>query len=181
MRCFFAVMIPTDVQQKISDWLHTAPSMLTLPGWRWQAPTTFHFTLRFLSHVSEEEFQRIKQHFAHLPAQPCFNLTLTHCVVFPNPRHPRAIALDIQPCPALNALVELIDAQLTDLGFAADPRAFRPHLTLARNKQAGHQTVELPGSALNLTMSVTCWQFMQSFTKSSGAEYQKLLEYALVT
>jgi RNA 2',3'-cyclic 3'-phosphodiesterase len=177
MRCFFAVMMPVDVQQKISNWLHTFPTLLTLPGWRWQAPATFHFTLRFLSHVSVEEFQRIKQHFAYLPAQPGFNLTLTDCVLFPNSCHPKAIALGIRPCPALAALAELINTQLTTLGFTTDPRAFAPHLTLARNKQATHQTVELPDTALNLSMSVTHWQFMQSFTKPSGAEYHTLIEY----
>jgi 2'-5' RNA ligase len=172
-------MLPSAVQLQISHWLSQFPTLLATPGWRWQQPESWHVTLRFINHISQAQAQQFIKALTAQVQVPCFELTLTHCVWFPNAQDPKALALDLQPCPLLLDLVCQINQSLATFQFPADPRVFIPHLTLARTASAIHPLPDLPTEALNLTLPITHWQLMQSLTQPSGSKYQRLQQFSL--
>ncbi|NKB46189.1 MAG: RNA 2',3'-cyclic phosphodiesterase [Legionellales bacterium] len=180
MRCFCAIMLPSAAQVSIHQWLsQSPPTLLATPGLRWQPPESWHLTLRFLNHVSSLQSQQFITAFASQIQRTCFHITLTQAIWFPNAKNPKGLALALQPCATLVDLAGQINQSVAEFSFPADPRAFLPHITLARTQSVNHPLPDVPSQPLNLTVSVTHWQFMQSFTKPSGSEYQVLQQFSL--
>jgi 2'-5' RNA ligase len=108
---------------------------------KWSDPDNWHITLVFLGNTPETEIdvlQRlIEESFAYISS---FNTQLKGIGVFPNTHNPKVLWLgieDIQPLmSAQTRLVELLQLN----GFAFDKKPLKPHLTLARIRNAAHLT-----------------------------------------
>jgi 2'-5' RNA ligase len=108
---------------------------------KWSDPDNWHITLVFLGNTPETEIdvlQRlIEESFTDIPS---FKTRLLGIGVFSNAHNPKVLWLgieDIQPLmSAQTRLVELLQLH----GFAIDNKPLKPHLTLARIRNAGHLT-----------------------------------------
>ncbi len=110
---------------------------------RWVRPEGLHVTLKFLGPV---QAQRIEEIHAAVAAavrdQPPLTLQVCGLGAFPNLRRPRVLWAGLEG-DDLGALARRVDDALVRLGFAAEPRAFSPHVTLARvNTLKGWGTLE---------------------------------------
>lgn len=139
-------------------------------GLRWTAPASWHITLQFLGNTSPEQFEcivaRLKE--LRLPRIPirleelgCFERT---GVVFAGVRVSPELLLAHQRVIAATALC----------GFAGDMRAFRPHVTLARNKGKG---LREPGAKLRRhpgfsAFSAEEFLLYESFLGAGGSRYE---------
>lgn len=185
MRCFVGLPLPEVYQQGLKTiaetWRPKLRSRMT-----WTRPGNWHLTLFFLGDIPEEAGDRVQEALAAV-RQPRFQLKAGGGGFFPpgGKKPPRVVWAGLDrgddECTGLAARVR--DA-LVQLGFQADQRPFRPHLTLARVKQAKGGD-DWAGLLRDLNarewppvdmLSFVLWQ---SSLKPSGPEYAVLREFPL--
>jgi 2'-5' RNA ligase len=115
---------------------------------RWSRVEDVHLTLHFLGAVPEERLPAITAAVtAVASASPRLHLEVGGAGAFPSPRRARVLWAGVtgELLPLSAAVVEL-GRQLAPLGFPPEERAFTPHLTLGRARDARG----LPGLAAAL-------------------------------
>jgi len=108
---------------------------------KWSDTDNWHITLVFIGNTLETEIdllQRlIEESFSDISS---FNTRLKGIGVFPNSHKPKVLWLGLEDIQSLmstqNRLVELLQLH----GFTIDNKPLKPHLTLARIRNAGHLT-----------------------------------------
>lgn len=111
---------------------------------RWVKRHNIHLTLKFLGQVPSEQLEAVYRAVAQAcEGRPPFVLTVTDLHCLPDLRRPRVICVGVQEeTGELVRLHEAVERELGQLGFPAERRRFRPHLTLGRvRKQAARQQV----------------------------------------
>lgn len=103
---------------------------------QWVEPESLHLTLKFLGGVEQERVDAIVQAVeCRLLDRSPFKMSLRGLGTFPDERAPKVLWLGVdQGKRDLMELSKRIESALYPIGFAADLRAFHPHLTLARIK-----------------------------------------------
>ena len=104
---------------------------------RWTDASTLHTTLKFFGEVEDDLVPFIEDTLAAL-AKPLFAFEVEARGVgaFPEPETPRIIwtGFDAHGGDVLGLLQKTIEKEMEELGFAADPRPFQPHITIGRVK-----------------------------------------------
>jgi 2'-5' RNA ligase len=146
MRLFFALEIPAPVQREIAAFM--ADLTPRLPAARWVRPEGLHLTLLFLGEVATDESPSEGTAPEPLEAlcaavRPCFarqppvTLQVVGGGTFPTGRRARAAWLGVGGARFFAGLHRcLVPAAAAALGREPDERPFRPHVTLARPKDA---------------------------------------------
>ncbi len=142
LRLFFALPIGEagDCLAGVREELARFPRIL-----RPVAPDHYHVTLKFLGDTPGETTRRIIDGFLSLDlvAVPPLPFLMEGLGAFPGTSAPRVIWCGLRVDPQA---MEKIRAPMEDLcashGFAAETRAFRPHLTMARLRRGAR----VPGS-----------------------------------
>lgn len=177
MRAFLALNLPPAVREAL--WAAAAPLRDRGFPVKWVRGDGIHLTLKFLGEVADEReaelvaaLGRASQGARALP------LAVGGFGVFPDFRRPRVVWAGIAPEPGLELLQHRVEQEFAPLGFPAEARPFRPHVTLgraARDARAG----DLAGLEPALgrlrfaeTALVTSVDLMQSTLQSAGAVYQ---------
>ena len=106
------------------------------------APENIHITIRFLGDVSSAKIGAIHESMKKVEFT-AFDCDI-HCLgVFPHLGYPRVVWAGISKgANELTKIAGLLETQLSQLGFRADPKGFSPHLTLARVR-TGRNKAEL--------------------------------------
>jgi 2'-5' RNA ligase len=142
IRTFVALPLP-DAQRALLA-ADLAACAAAAPSYRWVEPDSLHLTLRFLGNVEQTTLERVRGELASIHAAP-FRLALTGRGTFGPRTAPRVVWLGVgegrEGCAALAASV---DAACRAAGLEAEPRGFRPHVTLARARTGGDRLPELP-------------------------------------
>jgi RNA 2',3'-cyclic 3'-phosphodiesterase len=104
---------------------------------RWVKPEGIHLTLKFLGDV---DTRRLPDLYAAIDRacarQMPFEVQVGGSGCFPNARRPRVVWVAVSgESKVLAELQCQIERECTALGYAAEERAFTPHLTLARIRQ----------------------------------------------
>lgn len=103
-----------------------------LGGVRWVAPENFHFTIKFLGPVPEENIEGIASALKEAVSSVSrFVIAARGIGIFPDIRRPRVIWVGLDG-KNLERLVRAVESVLEPLGFAPESRPFQPHLTLGR-------------------------------------------------
>lgn len=103
-------------------------------AWRWNpearryAPGEWHVTVHFIGAVPRARLDELRAQL-EVPVTP-FELRFGEPALWP---HGLAVLLPLDVPPALRQLHEVLGRRLRQLGLRTDERAYRPHLTLARN------------------------------------------------
>jgi len=95
-----------------------------------------HLTLRFLGATEDRKLEPVRQGLSRI-ADRFSPLTLSFRGIgfFPNARRPRVLWVGTAVAlPSLLALQEEVEHLAVESGFPAEPRAYSPHVTLARFK-----------------------------------------------
>lgn len=103
----------------------------------WIPAERLHLTVRFIGHVDDERYRAIARALEPPLAVPAFDLAFAGIGAFPASGPPRVIWAGVSKgLEALQALEREVTARLEATGIAPEDRAYSPHLTLARVREA---------------------------------------------
>ncbi len=138
MRVFVAIEIPREVR----DALTSLSDKWKQSGARasWVRPENMHLTLRFLGEVTREQMQHMAEMLAAAYAAiPALTLAARGAGAFPNRRKPGVLWVGVQALSGdLAAVQQCAEDAARTIGLPPDTKAFHPHLTLARIRDARH-------------------------------------------
>lgn len=108
-----------------------------MPRGRWVSPEILHVTLRFLGDTDEALDPALVALVASLGrrVQSPIDVRSTSLLAFPNPRRAHVLGLHLDDGGATVELASHAEDAVTALGFPAEQRPFRSHLTLARFRE----------------------------------------------
>ena len=183
IRAFIAITLDPKVIDKIADVrAHLKPHMA---GVRWVAPENFHLTLKFLGGIDEATIEPIGAALREqLRLFPRFTINAKGLGVFPDPKRPRVLWVDLTG-DRLVSLASRVESALQPLGFTPETRKFTPHLTIGRWRQADLASGSLVRHLENWRGSefgksnVESVNLIQSVLKPQGASYNQLVTVPL--
>jgi RNA 2',3'-cyclic 3'-phosphodiesterase len=142
MRLFVAVTIDADVIERMSRSIEELRERVAVRAprarVRWVPGDQLHVTVRFIGEANETQADSIATVLG--PSLPLdrFQLVFRGLGVFPERGAPRVFWAGIAAGAEQLAAVEAeVTERLEACGIAPDSRAYRPHVTLARVKDAG--------------------------------------------
>ena len=141
MRLFVAVSLNRDVvhaaEQLVLALQRRASAIAPRAQINWVPSDRMHLTLRFIGHVEPPAAERISAVLATPFPQHAFPLSLAGPGVFPPRGAPRVLWVGITSgSEELQQVRREVEARLATVGLPPDERAFSPHLTLARVRDA---------------------------------------------
>lgn len=144
MRSFVAIELPEDVRRGLGELverLQGSGARLT-----WVKPEAMHLTLRFLGDVDPEPLQRFQELLAKAyEGVERFPLEVRALGAFPNARRPSVLWVGVEPVDGeLSRVQALAEGAARSIGLPPETRAFHPHLTLARVKDADQGAKAMP-------------------------------------
>ena len=133
LRTFIALPLPDEWIGQLGEIIQELSRALPRDV-RWVSPSGIHLTLKFLgptdSRVVPRILDRLVENFAD--SSPPL-LSLSALGTFPTGRNPRVIWAGVSGgAEGLEDLHRRAEQAVGDLGWSADGRPFRPHLTLGR-------------------------------------------------
>ncbi len=181
MRLFVALELPTSMRAALAP----ACERGRRGGILWVPAENVHLTLKFLGEVEYQRIPPLKEALAAAvtTAAP-FRLSLNGCGCFPNGRAPRVIWLGVGEGGAETvAVAGAVEQALAPLGYAAETRAFRPHLTIGRVKdeKSGVTTASAKVKALAAyaapAAEVSALALIKSTLLPAGAAYDEVARF----
>jgi 2'-5' RNA ligase len=153
-------------------------------GIRWVRPHGIHLTMKFFGDVEESRIPEINEAAKVLQGRGAIDLEVKGLGTFPGGKRPRVVWVGIEgDIDRFVSIRDILDGALSEIGFPAEERPFRGHLTLGRVK--GRVPVQLSArldESRNIAlgeMRVEGVHLIQSDLKPSGAVYTPLAFYPL--
>jgi RNA 2',3'-cyclic 3'-phosphodiesterase len=141
MRTFIEIELPAQARaciQKRQDAVRRyLAERASASRFRWTPIDNIHLTLRFLGETTESQQQLLASGLKTVAAEwRPLSLSIGHVGGFPTIERPRVVWLGVQgDLDALRAVQSLVERLAQEAGFEAEPRAYSPHLTIARIKR----------------------------------------------
>lgn len=184
MRAFIAIDLDAGLKETLRDLVRGLTPLA--PNVRWVQASGMHLTLKFLGEISEDQAVAVGHALATIASvSPRFPFRIRGLGCFPPGRSaPRVIWAGVVDEPRLLSVHKAIESACLRLGFEAEPREFRPHLTLGRVKSPGRMERLLQeiarGEGRDLgEMEARRLTFFRSLLKPAGAEYSVIGEFPL--
>lgn len=142
---------------------------------RWVDSACYHVTLKFIGWTRPEAIAAIRDEVAATAAQVAA-VEVQHKAIgaFPTTRRARIVWAGVtDPGGKLAAMARSLDERLGRLGYAAETRAYHPHVTIGRLKVPADLsgTIDPLSDRMFSETSVDSICLYESFMKSSGSEY----------
>jgi RNA 2',3'-cyclic 3'-phosphodiesterase len=150
-RLFVAVPLPPEIREACRELIEPVRTTPSGRYARWVGMDTLHVTLRFLGDTPPDLVPAVAEVVTTACRdRPSFTVTLAGAGSFPpGGRKIRALWLGIaEGADELASLVHALEPGLAALGWSAETRAFRPHLTVARTDATGIRDAALTAQAL---------------------------------
>lgn len=176
-RCFLALLPDTASRQTLQRCRDALERTIAVParGVRWVEPAALHLTLRFLGASGNAQIEYLKHMLPTLaPALPA--IAGHRYGIWPNRARPRLLVLELEADAALSHLASDCEWHARKAGFAAEPRDFRAHVTLARLRP-GCAFGTLPRPSLPIAFDAVA--LMRSALSQPAATYTELARAAL--
>ncbi len=173
MRTFIAIDLDDAVKRQLAGLVERLRS--DCPPMKWTAVENAHITLRFLGEISDRQIEPISRALDEL-ARECepFDIGFEHLGTFGQTGPVKVVWIGISDevggLSRCHAHCELL---LEPLGIARGGRPFRPHLTLARNRNAKNSrqirhAIEAAGATNLGEQSAAAITFYQSTLTERG-------------
>ncbi|MDQ4142794.1 MAG: RNA 2',3'-cyclic phosphodiesterase [Actinomycetota bacterium] len=181
LRLFVAVSVPGPLLARLEE--RTRELRAAWPSARWIPRENQHVTLKFLGPVEAPVLAPVKETVRavaedHAPAY----LTPSFPGVFPSRTRARVLWVGLDdPDDLLAALAADLDTALAPLGFNAEKRPFRAHLTLARFRDPVRVKDDVLGIDLRdfEDFRVSSIELFRSHLHPKGARYEVIESFAL--
>lgn len=188
MRLFIAADIEAPVAAAvgalIEDLRGRAARLAPLAKVTWVAADRLHLTIRFIGDVAEDQAHVIRSVLGPPVNVRPFRLTIEGLGAFPKSGQPRVLWAGLTT--GREALLELereITQRLSAVPVTPEPRAYNPHLTLARVREAsGLRSASLFGGLADRHIGTTAIEaitLFESRLSSTGPTYVPLLRTSL--
>ncbi|PYO07343.1 MAG: RNA 2',3'-cyclic phosphodiesterase [Gemmatimonadetes bacterium] len=174
-RLFIGVPLTDDARRAI---VRSLPK--SLPG-KPVPPENWHFTLRFLGSTSTEARDQIVERLESATCGSPFTIRFSELGAFPNPKRARILWLGIdEGAERLIQLAAIAEGTARSVGFAAETKPFKPHLTLSRIDPPV-TVVKLLGSKprFRTRMTVDSVILYRSHLGGGPARYEEVVEIGL--
>ncbi len=184
-RLFIAVAVPPAALEACRAVLDPVREGLLGANAHWVRTENLHLTVRFLGDTDSEQVPDVALAVVEAAAAVTpFHLELGGAGAFPDGRHPRTLWLGVtQGNDGLEALDAALAAPLTRLGWRADPRERRPHLTVARTDATRGPVSHALGEALaaaaegwSTAFDVTAMTLYRSHLGGGPPRYEPVVE-----
>lgn len=176
MRLFIAIPLPEPVRRRLSDLKQS------IEGVRWQRQKQLHITLKFLGDTPEEHLNSLVDELQGIDYQT-FTIIIKGFGSFPRGGDPRVLWAGISDPAKLTKLHARIEEKCIAMGYKAEARPFKPHITLGRIKSASkqdilsfinqHKQVVIP------EIAVTEFVLYESKLRPGGAVHKKMEHFPL--
>ncbi len=179
IRAFIAVALPTAVQVELSRVNDVLAGQVPPRSVRWVPPHLMHLTLRFLGDAAVATLPTLATALDGIAAHHApFTLALSELGCFPNRQRPRVIWAGLTgDVAAAQALQADIERAVQGLGWAAEQKPFRAHLTLGRVQDGRPQDgrslrdISWGTEVRKLAVPVTAVHLIESQLRPSGPLY----------
>src|SRR4051794_28100006 len=151
-RIFLAMSFSVAVTRKIAEEVERLKQPMNDAGFRvaWVPAANLHLTLKFIGSVEEDLIEgitgackRVAARYAPIEAKAA------GLGAFPSLHKPNVLWVGVQAPQSLSALQRDVEAAMVDLGFDKEERAYHPHVTVGRVKEARGAAAEVwTGEAL---------------------------------
>ncbi len=186
VRAFIAVRVGVLLRDAVAALLDTLKPRMPDGVVRWVQPDDFHLTLKFLGNVPETQVPAVLETVRAVASEHWRGeVPVVGAGMFPPRGNPHALWLGLQNGDALRCVAALhaqMEARVSPLGFPAEKRPFKAHLTLGRVAKDC-----LPAQAQAVRKVMTAWtpgplpplvvdqvHLMRSEPSASGAHYASL-------
>ncbi|MFA6078363.1 MAG: RNA 2',3'-cyclic phosphodiesterase [Candidatus Omnitrophota bacterium] len=136
MRLFIAI----ELSDEIKEGLSMVQSHLKYSGAdvKWVETDNIHLTLKFLGEADEDKVKRITSALDAIgSATHPFDISVKEIGAFPRIEHPRVVWAGLDKgAEESKLLAGTIDEKMSEIGFQKEERAFSPHMTIGRVKDA---------------------------------------------
>jgi len=134
VRCFVAIDLPDDVRAALARTQASLGQRGPRADLRWVDPAGLHVTLKFLGEVAEDRLSAVTDAVgAAVAPHAAIALAVAGLGGFPSLGRPRVLWAGMPAGVAeLARLAAGVDTSLAPLGFPAESRPFRGHVTIAR-------------------------------------------------
>ena len=177
---FVAVGISAEARRQLIDAVDRIRRDIP-QGIQWANPDGMHLTLKFLGNIPSAGIAPLLQCLDPVASEAApFPLRLAGLGMFPNRRKPRVLWAGVDgDLDALSRLQLATEDAITALGYPAEQRPFRPHITLGRPRRSvSDAQLSRIGAVVSALAppSPIRWQVesvdvMQSELHPSGARY----------
>lgn len=199
-RAFIAIELPRALRARVAEHIDTLRRELPDVRASWTREENLHLTLKFLGDVPVADIAKISS--AVEAAAQTFNrfeLVVSGCGAFPPHGQPKVLWIGADPgaqgavpkraarlaykTSSLQTLHNALEDSCSAIGFPREPRAFHPHLTIARLRSAksARRLAELHAQLGFSPQSFTVSQVVvfRSELRSEGAQHTALSQHAL--
>lgn len=131
-RLFIAVKLPSELQKNVGRKCHILSQEIHFS--KWTHPDDYHITLQFLGDTDKEDIPAIIKVLKEV-GNKCmpFQLSLQDFGTFGVPDSPRVLWAGVSgELEKLHQLQQAVLSATLPLGYSAEKRDYKPHLTLAR-------------------------------------------------
>lgn len=176
IRLFAAIAVPEEIGEGLLTRQHG------LEGARWRPLEALHVTLRFFGDVSEPMADDLDAELERIARAP-FGLTLDNVGAFGEGLDIHAVWAGVEESEPLRHLAGKCETAARRAGLKAEPRAYRPHVTLAYLRRADPDAVAQWIQANTLlkspTFAVDRFGLYSSHQTGEGSRYRLEREYPL--
>lgn len=152
-----------------------------IAGARWQDDEQLHCTLRFLGEVDGHVAEDVAQALLALRHR-ALEVASDGWGVFDRAGRIDTLSIGLAPAAPLRALHAVIGRLLARAGVPPDPRAYRPHVTLARFSRSAAPPPDIVARMPpppRLTMRLAEVRLYESVLGRDGARYETVARYPL--
>lgn len=176
MRLFIAIPIPDSVKKQLIELQQPIRNV------RWQQEDKMHLTLHFLGETDKDRAKRVQEKLDQIE-HSAFSLTIEGLGYFPEGGNPKVLWAGIKENKSLYELQKTVENSCTSLGFEAEDRPFKPHITLARMSRVSKDDIaSLIDNHKDFRIAdipVKEFALYESQLDSDGAVYDKLKIFQL--
>jgi len=174
-RIFLALTFTVAATRKIAEGVEAHKAQMAEAGFRvaWVPAANLHLTLKFLGSIGEELVEGVTSACRRVAARHRpIEANAVGLGAFPSLHKPSVLWVGVDAPQALAALQRDVEAAMVELGFEKEERAYHPHVTVGRVKEARGSAENLWKSDAPLASSALAEIIVyESRTRSAGAEY----------
>jgi 2'-5' RNA ligase len=143
---------------------------------RWQTAEQLHLTLRFIGEVDRHQAADIAAALGRVNVRP-FVAELGDPGLFEHRGRIDTLWVGVRPAEALTQMAKSVNAALASVGIPPEPRAFLPHITIARGRSMIGATAWPQSPIPRLTWQVDGFALFESQMGKDGSEYTILARW----
>jgi RNA 2',3'-cyclic 3'-phosphodiesterase len=167
MRLFVGLDLPETVKTAL------LATMGGVAGAHWQTAAQLHLTLRFIGEVDRHQAADISAALGRVNIRP-FMAELAEPGFFEHRGVIDALWVGVRPAGEVAALARAVNAALALVGVPPEPRAFVPHITVARGRGMIGATGWPQAPIPRLAWNVAGFALFESHLSREGSQYTAL-------